>query len=217
MREPYLTERRERDAVTFFVTGYRDHVSHMDKLPRNAPERARTHSSDARRKVLCFPPHTHSQLLLGSPMPGPSNKRRPRKSKGGRHRDCSEPTPPKPAPSPDVFSQTPSPSLSSFTADQSQPRGYPCDEDVDDDDGPHQTHTTTLPPLPYVHDPGNGPRVRQMLPFLSSFFAQPRSTSDPLCAEFADEAIAEMLCSALPEELALVRHLVLLQLHSARN
>jgi hypothetical protein len=34
--------------------------------------------------------------------------------------------------------------------------------------------------IPSIHDPGNGPRVRDVRAFLSSFFAQPPSLDDPL-------------------------------------
>ncbi|KAF7307741.1 hypothetical protein MKEN_01134200 [Mycena kentingensis (nom. inval.)] len=67
-----------------------------------------------------------------------------------------------------------------------------------------------FPPPPFIHDPGNGHRVRHMRTFLSSFFAQPPATSedDPIAAEFAVEEVKEMLlllCSEgmLTEELAL--------------
>ncbi|RPD76987.1 hypothetical protein L226DRAFT_483228 [Lentinus tigrinus ALCF2SS1-7] len=57
---------------------------------------------------------------------------------------------------------------------------------------------------PFIYDPGDGPRVKHARAFLSSRFAAPPSVDDPLCAEFADEALAEMLCSVLPEETALI-------------
>lgn len=42
--------------------------------------------------------------------------------------------------------------------------------------------------------------------FLASrFFAQPPALDDPLCAEFAQGAVLEMIKTILPEELALVR------------
>ncbi|KAF8797673.1 hypothetical protein BYT27DRAFT_7237134 [Phlegmacium glaucopus] len=57
---------------------------------------------------------------------------------------------------------------------------------------------------PFIHDPGNGPRVRIARDFISSFFAQPPALDDPLCAEFAQEEVLQMLCTILPEETALV-------------
>jgi len=39
---------------------------------------------------------------------------------------------------------------------------------------------------------------------LSSFFAQPPSLDDPLCAEFAQEEVGQMLFTVLPEETALI-------------
>ncbi|KAG6877275.1 hypothetical protein C0993_008923 [Termitomyces sp. T159_Od127] len=62
----------------------------------------------------------------------------------------------------------------------------------------------TVPQAPFIHDPGNGPRVRDVRTFLSSkFFAQPPALNDPLCAEFAQKEVLEMLMTVLPEEVAL--------------
>jgi hypothetical protein len=61
-----------------------------------------------------------------------------------------------------------------------------------------------LPKVPYIHDPGNGPRVRDTRAFLSSYFAQPPALDDPLCAEFAQQEVLQMLSTVLPEETALV-------------
>lgn len=57
-----------------------------------------------------------------------------------------------------------------------------------------------------IHDPGNGPRVRDAPAFISSSFAQPPCMDDPLCAEFAQQEVLQMLRTVLPEETALVRH-----------
>ncbi|KAF7297223.1 hypothetical protein MIND_00955400 [Mycena indigotica] len=67
------------------------------------------------------------------------------------------------------------------------------------------------PERPFIHDPGNGHRVRSMAHFLPSFFAQPPAlpSEDPLAAEFASEEVREMLlllCNkggVLTEEMAL--------------
>ncbi|EGN94715.1 hypothetical protein SERLA73DRAFT_162822 [Serpula lacrymans var. lacrymans S7.3] len=61
-----------------------------------------------------------------------------------------------------------------------------------------------VPQMPYIHDPGNGPRVRDTRAFLSSFFAQPPTLDDPLCAEFAQDEVLQMLCTVLPDETALI-------------
>lgn len=62
-----------------------------------------------------------------------------------------------------------------------------------------------LPQKPFIHDPGNGKRVRDARAFLASFFAQPPAMDDPLCAEFSQDEVLQMLCTVLPEETALVR------------
>lgn len=64
-----------------------------------------------------------------------------------------------------------------------------------------------VPQMPCIYDPGNGARVRDTRAFLtSSFFAQSPALDDPLCAEFAQEEVLEMLCTVLPEETALVSY-----------
>ncbi|CAK5271001.1 unnamed protein product [Mycena citricolor] len=68
----------------------------------------------------------------------------------------------------------------------------------------HVFAPSLLPQKPFIHDPGNGHRVRDTRAFLTSFFAQPPAWDDPLCAEFAQDEILEMLCTVLPEETALI-------------
>jgi hypothetical protein len=75
--------------------------------------------------------------------------------------------------------------------------------------GPKDDPTLILLSNPIIHDPGNGPRVKNMRAFLKSSFSQPACMDDPLCAEFAQREILQMLCTVLPEETALVRPLLL--------
>ncbi|TEB21474.1 hypothetical protein FA13DRAFT_1819523 [Coprinellus micaceus] len=57
----------------------------------------------------------------------------------------------------------------------------------------------------FIHDPGNGPRVRDIGEFLKSeFFAQPPSHDDSLCAEFAQPEVLQMLQTVLPSESAMI-------------
>ncbi|TFY55449.1 hypothetical protein EVG20_g9314 [Dentipellis fragilis] len=63
--------------------------------------------------------------------------------------------------------------------------------------------TFALLQKPMIHDPGNGPRVQDARAFMRSSFAQPACTSDPLCAEFAQPEVLQMLHTVLPEETAL--------------
>ncbi len=69
---------------------------------------------------------------------------------------------------------------------------------------PAHTDHDVVPNLPFIYDPGNGPRVRDTSSFLSSFFAQAPAMNIPMCAEFAQEEIRQMLSTVLPEETALV-------------
>lgn len=73
---------------------------------------------------------------------------------------------------------------------------------------PEQHDESPIPPsllkTPFIHDPGDGLRVKDTRAFLASSFAAPPSLDDQLCAEFADEAVVQMLCTVLPEETAMV-------------
>jgi hypothetical protein len=92
-----------------------------------------------------------------------------------------------------------------------------------DDADPKCLNDDFFLPAPYIYDPGNGPRVRDAHAFISSkYFAQepamhvrhcnPSAMTPanpklllqiPLCAEFAQLEILEMLRTILPEETAL--------------
>ncbi|KAL7278594.1 hypothetical protein ACG7TL_007595 [Trametes sanguinea] len=63
---------------------------------------------------------------------------------------------------------------------------------------------SSLLQTPFIYDPGDGPRVKDPRAFLASRLAAPPSLDDELCAEFAEEAVLQMLCSVLPEETALI-------------
>ena len=80
-------------------------------------------------------------------------------------------------------------------------------------DPSYTAHEPTIPPsllkIPFIHDPGDGPRIKDTRAFIASSLAAPPSVDDPLCAEFADEAVPQMLYTVLPEETALVRNAVL--------
>jgi hypothetical protein len=57
---------------------------------------------------------------------------------------------------------------------------------------------------PFIHDPGNGPRVRDVKMFIKSSFAPPVAQEDELCQEFGQKEVLEMLMTILPEDTALV-------------
>ncbi|KAH9044995.1 hypothetical protein EDB83DRAFT_2553928 [Lactarius deliciosus] len=69
--------------------------------------------------------------------------------------------------------------------------------------GPPDDPTFILLSNPIIVNHSDGPRVRDMRAFLDSWFAQPAWTADPLCAEFAQLEIFQMLRTVLPEETAL--------------
>lgn len=59
--------------------------------------------------------------------------------------------------------------------------------------------------MAFLHDPGNGPRVRNVREFLKSRFAAPASVEHEYCAVFVNDEVLEALRAVLPEEMALVR------------
>jgi hypothetical protein len=80
---------------------------------------------------------------------------------------------------------------------------------------PNESESTQTPLVssadqrPFIHNPGNGPRVLNMPAYLSSFFVPPPALDDPLCAALAYRAydVLAMLENTLglPQEVALVR------------
>ncbi|KAL5520410.1 hypothetical protein ACEPAG_9634 [Sanghuangporus baumii] len=63
---------------------------------------------------------------------------------------------------------------------------------------------TVSPSNPFIVDPGNGPRVRNMDAFLSSFFCPPVSVDNDECMMFSREEFVSVLESVLPREVALI-------------
>lgn len=120
-------------------------------------------------------------------MPGPCNNRRKKKQHTKRDKKPFHVTT---LPDPPRQPHDDDPHLHEF-------HEYPYDPPTPCDDG-------IFIATPNIYDPGNGPRVRDTHTFLSSFFAQPPALDDPLCAEFAQEEILQMLCTVLPEETAIV-------------
>jgi hypothetical protein len=71
----------------------------------------------------------------------------------------------------------------------------------------HRVIAPVEPPtlsMAFLHNPGNGPRVRNMREFLHSRFAAPASLEHEYCGVFATDEVLEALRAVLPEEMALV-------------
>ncbi|KAJ6526598.1 hypothetical protein DFH09DRAFT_1187567 [Mycena vulgaris] len=142
-------------------------------------------------------------------MPGPSNSRKSKKNgkKGSRPRLSLESTSSSGTYTSE-FSSSSSDSQHICTPPPISPLHSPKLAD-DADEGlfvEEDTYHGGLPQKPFIHDPGNGQRVRDMRAFLTSSFnfAQPPALHDPLCAEFAQDEVLQMLCTVLPEETALI-------------
>jgi hypothetical protein len=58
--------------------------------------------------------------------------------------------------------------------------------------------------MAFLHDPGNGPRVRNVSEFLMSRFAAPANLEHEYCGVFANDEVLEALRAVLPEKMALV-------------
>jgi hypothetical protein len=159
-------------------------------------------------------------------MPGPQNAKKKRRAQQKKHHARAHPSTPaqKTRPvSPDISSPTPTlvtllscppiaakeadeaetlcpgPHIKSSVHDNTRPPSY------DTPYGPRDDPTLILLSNPIIMNHGNGPRVQDMRAFLNSCFAPPPWTDDPLCAEFSQREILQMLCTVLPEETALVR------------
>lgn len=158
-------------------------------------------------------------------MPGPSNGRKKRKSRGKEQK--KKKTVSSFQPSLDASIDSNHKTSNSSDSSSSPPVHAPISH-VRDEQSIHpvsfqaveQAHDIYEPPLacteddyshillqkPFIYNPGNGPRVTNMRGFLASrFFSQPPALENPLCAEFAQDAVLEMIKTVLPEELALVR------------
>lgn len=66
--------------------------------------------------------------------------------------------------------------------------------------------TVTWNSEPFVTDPGNGPRVKDMRAYLASFFCPPVTYSHQECAAFGREEVLGLLEAVLPHEVALVSY-----------
>jgi hypothetical protein len=158
-------------------------------------------------------------------MPGPQNAKKKKRAQQMKKRHAkthsssvaaqvSRCTPSEPSSSPTPVTLLPSPTIDAHKAENLCPDPHLGVHQRPEHDnsslpgtsyGPPDDPTLILLSNPIIHDPGNGPRVRNMRAFLDSSFAQPAWTADPLCAEFAQHEILQMLCTVLPEETALVR------------
>lgn len=160
-------------------------------------------------------------------MPGPSNTKKKRKSQGKPQKKRSAT---KPHPLLDAHDSRCSSSSSSRSPSQHLLTPPPIHVITSAtkkatllDHGRGYFPEELVPQTPFIYDPGTGPRVRDTRAFLTSrYFSQPpaldvgsRSSccmsfysylnQIPLCAEFAQEEVLQMLCTVLPEETALVR------------
>ncbi|KAI9461920.1 hypothetical protein BJY52DRAFT_1257588 [Lactarius psammicola] len=154
-------------------------------------------------------------------MPGPQNAKKKKRAQQKKHhaRIHSSIAAQRVHPaSPDLSSSTlvtlPSPTIAAQEADEVEtlcpdPHVKPSGHENSSPSfhgtpyGPPDDPTLVLLSNPIIVNHGNGPRVRDMRAFLHSWFAQPAWTADPLCAEFAQREILQMLCTVLPEETAL--------------
>ncbi|EIW56685.1 uncharacterized protein TRAVEDRAFT_73150 [Trametes versicolor FP-101664 SS1] len=152
-------------------------------------------------------------------MPGPRNQK---KKKNAQSKKVDKKPPPAPSasqsPSPTPAPATPPPLAAPVHAHHVSDEPLhdttpPVEHDIHEKYLPiyPQDETDAEPPIssalfktPFIYDPGDGPRVKDPRAFLASRFAAPPSLDDAMCAEFAEEAVLQMLCTVLPEETALI-------------
>ncbi len=156
-------------------------------------------------------------------MPGPRNSKAKQKDamKKGRARATSRRVsqvvvedPPRPdlesesSPGSDSSGGPPSdPELSrSFEPDPTivSPSASASPVDLAQFQSPSKISEDFLPAQPCIHDPGNGPRVRDLFDFLKSRFATPPSWDVPDCMEYHYQHVLDFLSELLPYETALV-------------
>jgi hypothetical protein len=132
-------------------------------------------------------------------MPGPRNAKKKRKSEGkkeksarGKERPSLDSQSPNSAADTESRSRNLSPLPLTLQPFAERQVVKPFDF-LDRGTSPNTPFEDALLKSPYIHDPGNGPRVRDTRTFLSSYFAQPAALDDPLCAEFAQEVITTVL------------------------
>ncbi|TRM60056.1 hypothetical protein BD626DRAFT_461778 [Schizophyllum amplum] len=138
-------------------------------------------------------------------MPGPSNRKKGKsQKKAAKAAQHSQPPAPPAAASPEC-------------AEEPAPEA-PLPQLLPEPPSYHQPHTLSprppeydvglpgfVPQEPFIYDPGNGPRVRDARAFVDSrYFSHGPAHEDPLCAEFAQVEVLEMLKTVLPEEVALI-------------
>lgn len=83
------------------------------------------------------------------------------------------------------------------------------DEGHEEDEGHRELYADCLPKPPCIENKGDGFFIRDVIEFIDSRFASAPSLEDPLCAEFAQDEVLDMLCTVLPEETAMVRFVIL--------
>ncbi|KAF9075781.1 hypothetical protein BDP27DRAFT_1211948 [Rhodocollybia butyracea] len=156
-------------------------------------------------------------------MPGPSNGKRIRKSQGRSQKKkpiantaLSQPTDASSYKTSDFSTSLPSPITPIFdNIDNNLPADNHEKPTLNDASEykqiayaqypePGDDYSHALFQKPYIYDPGNGPRVRDTRAVTSRYFSQPPAFDDPLCAEFAQEEVLQMLSTVLPDELALI-------------
>ena len=156
-------------------------------------------------------------------MPGPQNAKKKRRAQQKKHharahasttaQKARPASPDLPSPTPTLVTLLPCPPQEADKAETLCPDPHIILSGFEDSSpppydtpyGPQDDPTLILLSNPIIVNHGNGPRVQDMHAFLSSSFAPPPCTTDPLCAEFAQREILQMLCTVLPEETALVR------------
>lgn len=170
--------------------------------PSNVKKKPRKSNTKSPKNASKKSPQTDDSLSLcdpDSPLHLHASHRGRRHSSGSP--SLHSPTQPHTPASPVHFYELP---LTSSTFSKEEVEAVRGTEELVFDDG-HAPEF--LPQAPFIHDPGNGPRVRDTRMFLGSFFAQPPALDDPMCAEFAQEEVLQMLMTVLPEETAMVREL----------
>ena len=174
--------------------------------PNNSKKKKQQKKKAAKAKRAAQAAHDDSAPPTGEQTPECTKQQTPENATQSTPKSCTRPrsesspqlrsaqTNRPPSHEPTHLSHEPTHYPQQHTYHSQQPTSYPP-----------QHERMPLPQQPFIYDPGNGPRVRDARAFVDSpFFAHAPAFEDPLCAEFAQGEVLEMLRMVLPEEMALV-------------
>ncbi|KAI5823217.1 hypothetical protein K523DRAFT_287079, partial [Schizophyllum commune Tattone D] len=176
--------------------------------PNNSKKKKQQKKKAAKAKRVAQAAHNHSAPPTGEQTPECTKPLSPTRTQGPSSTPRAQSRPPSSLQRDTSHSYPPPPQQppsSSHPPHHAPRQSSPFDPDHSIFPSQQHAPPSPLPAEPFIYDPGNGPRVRDARAFVDSrFFAHAPAYEDPLCAEFAQAEVLEMLMAVLPDELALI-------------